>query len=243
MAAASQLARRAGPAIYITLAFHRSPLTPRCLGPRPGGPRRSSSHSGTATACEGPARPGKPRAWEGQVSSLIGAPPYQPLMEGGGGHGLGSSKERGRAGVLGLSSPRGSPRATSRAARDSQQLLPQRADGAAENWGWHQWAAKPQHKGCLCPTLPRTHSMPTVPSPHAPPAHSQPKSQSDMFLLGPSFLARFQWAVWLQSPLSIFPIPPGCSARLDPAQSDTCTRSPVQGGGHKEQGGVSGFTS
>lgn len=39
MAAASQLARRAGPAIYITLAFHRSPLTRRCLGPRPDGPR------------------------------------------------------------------------------------------------------------------------------------------------------------------------------------------------------------
>lgn len=62
MAAASQLACRAGPYIYITLAFHRSPLTQRCLRPRPGGPEVPQPPA-TVIACEGPARPGEPWAW------------------------------------------------------------------------------------------------------------------------------------------------------------------------------------
>lgn len=76
MAAASQLARRAGPAIYITLAFHRSPLTRRCLGPEARWPQGSSSHPGTETACEGLARPGEPYDWgrEGQQPPLSTGP-------------------------------------------------------------------------------------------------------------------------------------------------------------------------
>lgn len=58
---------------------------------------------GDETACEGPARWGKPRVWEGQVSSKIWAqdlrlPPYQPLMERGGGH-RGPAASRREAGL------------------------------------------------------------------------------------------------------------------------------------------------
>lgn len=54
-------------------------------------PRGSSSHPGTETACEGPARPREPQAREGQDSRLLCArglrpPPGQPLMEEGGAH-------------------------------------------------------------------------------------------------------------------------------------------------------------
>lgn len=79
MAAASQLACRAGPAIYITLAFHRSPLTRRCLGPRPGGPRGSWSHSGSEAACEALGL-GSPGPGEGQDSSLLWAQPEVCLL-------------------------------------------------------------------------------------------------------------------------------------------------------------------
>jgi hypothetical protein len=67
MAAASQLACRAGPTIYITLAFHRSPLTRHCLGPRLGGPTIPRATTGTVTACEG------------QDSSVSQPPPCQLL--------------------------------------------------------------------------------------------------------------------------------------------------------------------
>lgn len=89
MAAASQLACRAGPAIYITLAFHRSPLTRRCLGPRPGGPE-------VPGATRGLRQPMKPWAWgalglgKGKTAACSGLglrpPSCQPLMEEGGGH-------------------------------------------------------------------------------------------------------------------------------------------------------------
>lgn len=121
---------------------------------------------------------------------------------------MGSSKERGRAGVLGLSSPRGSPRARSRASRDSQLPLPQWEDGAWENGdGTDEWPSP----GTWEASAPRY--LEHIPCPqstiHMPPTHFQPKSQSDIFLLGPSFLARCEWAVQLQSPGSFFPVPPG----------------------------------
>lgn len=54
----SQPARPPGsPAIYITLAFHRSPLTRHRLGPEARWPCGSSSHQGTETACEGRGSP------------------------------------------------------------------------------------------------------------------------------------------------------------------------------------------
>lgn len=90
MATASQLACRAGPAIYITLAFHRSPLTRRCLGPRPGGPQVPGATRGLTVPVKAQPRLGSPRAGEAQDSSLLWAqvlrpPPCQPHVEEGGG--------------------------------------------------------------------------------------------------------------------------------------------------------------
>lgn len=95
MAAASQLARRAGPAIYITLAFHRSPLTRRCLGPRPGGPEVPRATRELRQPVKARPGQGSPVPGEGKGSSLIwaqdpGSPPCQPPTEEGGGHGTGS---------------------------------------------------------------------------------------------------------------------------------------------------------
>lgn len=169
MAAASQLARRAGPAIYITLAFHRSPLTPRCLGPRPGGPRGSWRHPGTETGCEGPARPGKPWAWEGRVSSLIWAqglrpPPCQPLMEGGGGHqGLAAPKREAGLEFRGF-----------QVRRAPQELQAELLGTASSSCHSGDLGMAPKGGQTLapdmppCPTPPRTHSMPKVCNPHVP---------------------------------------------------------------------------
>lgn len=107
MAAASQLACRAGPDIYITLAFHRSPLTRHCLGPRPGGPEVPGATRGMRQLVKTQPGPESPGPGEGQHSSLPWAqglrpPPCQPLMEEGGAHwGPAASTERG------LSSPQG----------------------------------------------------------------------------------------------------------------------------------------
>lgn len=86
MAAASQLACRAGPDIYITLAFHRSPLTRHCLGPRPGGPEVPGATRGMRQLVKTQPGPESPGPGEGQHSSLPWAqglrpPPCQPLME------------------------------------------------------------------------------------------------------------------------------------------------------------------
>lgn len=114
-----QFARRAGPAIYITLAFHRSPLTRHCLGPRPSGPRgSSSSHWRTGTVCEGAARleEGRDTACSGlRVQGLL--PASVPWREEEARGRVAASQER-QDWTSGLSSPYGSCQAASRASRE-----------------------------------------------------------------------------------------------------------------------------
>lgn len=140
MAAASQLACRAGPAIYITLAFHRSPLTRRCLGPRPGGPRGSWSHSGSEAACEALGL-GSPGPGEGQDSSLLWARPeaFLPGPHGGRSRPLGAKARREGFQLSKVPHALGYNQSLTGemgGMAGSRQQPAQQAHGAAGSWAW-----------------------------------------------------------------------------------------------------------
>lgn len=185
MAAASQLACRAGPTIYITLAFHRSPLTQRCLGPRPGGPEVPGATRGLRQPVKAQPCLGSPGTGEGQDSSLLWAqglrsPPCQPLMEEEGGlWGPAASKERG------LSSQRGSPRTKY---KQNFQGEPATATTAGTlSCAWYHRAGEPwQHKCLFAPRCPE-HILCPKTAIQVSPDQVQLESQSELSLLRPSF--------------------------------------------------------
>lgn len=196
MAAASQLACRAGPYIYITLAFHRSPLTQRCLRPRPGGPEVPQP-PGTVIACEGRRGLGSPGPGEGQGSNrpwAQGLRPSacQPLTQAGGGGGRGGQQPPQREGFQVREVPHApelEAELPGRAGSSHQGRLtePQRAGRGVTGQASPGTAEAPPRcclEYILCPK----------PAIQVSPAHSQLKSQSETFLLRSSFPPEFKWA-------------------------------------------------
>lgn len=190
MAAASQLACRAGPSIYITLAFHRSPLTRRCLGPRPGGPEVPGATRGLRQPVKTQPCLGSPGPGEGRDSSLLWAlgpgPQASSLPASHGGRrrplGAAASSERG------LSQQRGPPRTQlqvefperARSSHRSRKAKLQRAVRGATG------QASPGIPDAAVPDAALNHWVPRDCNPGVP-RPGQLKSQSETFLLRSSF--------------------------------------------------------
>lgn len=173
MAAASQLARRAGPAIYITLAFHRSPLTRHCLGPEAWWPCGSSSHRGTVTACEGWVGQGSPvcPAQGGRQEAVVCSPLHGRKEEANWVASSTALEGTGRGGVPGLH--------THRAVQQSQGTASRRASSGGQSGAQHHGQPEPAAPVSHCPVLPGAHSLPLVCNPRvAPPIPSLRAHQS-----------------------------------------------------------------
>lgn len=202
MAAASQLARRAGPTIYITLAFHRSPLTRHCLGPEARWPCGSSSHQGTVTGCEGWVGQGSPvcpaqgesRAWgKAGCCRLLSCPREEgPGQSGDQQHSRGGDRQRRTSRA---SSPQDCPAGPEQSFQGQPAAAARAAHGTKGSQAW----APLSH----CPILPGHIPCPSLQS-MSPPLISSLKA-NQRSSAGSIFSARFQWAAWLPVPVPTFP--------------------------------------